>query len=225
MSMTINKLHGWNVPIFRISVSLTRTGLTLELPCVMQITETYSACLTIKFASGVSTGRYNGGIIFKAILALLERFLHTRSRYVSLPFKTFLRSRYWFKHTRRKYISVPWRRGTLVSACSNVCSQVLSFPLNDNIALTVVRVSSVLAFTLDPTTPLPRDIDHFFSMEQKWKDEQSAKLVLSRRQRRSRLYMELTRSLYSDTSLLYALFLVRSYSQHLTRNFRSAILM
>lgn len=53
------------------------------------------------------------------------------------------------------------RRGTLVSACSNVCSQVLSFPLNDNIALTIVCVSSALAFTLDSTTPLPHDIDSF----------------------------------------------------------------
>ena len=97
-----------------------------------------------------------------------ERLLRTyvctyvRGTFVSLLKHSYVRSRYWFKRARRKYISVPKRRGTLVSAWSNVCNQVLSFPLNDNIALTIVYVSSGSAFTLDSTTPpLPRDIDLF----------------------------------------------------------------
>lgn len=51
---------------------------------------------------------------------------------------------------------IPGRRETLVSWYSNICGGVLSFPLNDNIALAAACVSSVGAFTLVyPTCTIP----------------------------------------------------------------------
>lgn len=62
----------------------------------------------------------------------------------------------WSKYSSAVVPVFPGRRETLVSWYSNICGWVLSFPLNDNIALAAACVSSVGAFTLVyPTCTIP----------------------------------------------------------------------